>query len=324
MDALLHLEHEEHRQRRIIEYFSNARMTELPSFRALCNALKAICIDVVVRAERERGVPRAHVLDVGCGRGGDLNKWIKPRLRSYVGLDGSARCVEEARRRHTSLVANGRSNLTATFEVVDLCRDPMPVATSSIDIVSAMFFLQFIFESQHAAGFFFDECRRALKPGGIFMAILPDGDRVHSLLTRQVCIEHPTVTFGHFRLEPVAGDIERGAYGIAYNFSLTHDGGCVEYVASPELLALLLRERDFEPILPGGFTCPAQQFFCSSGQLELAASVMKGEPCSHIDWLSLGFFTVLLAALPAEQAPGDAARKSPPAEDSAPRGSRGS
>lgn len=35
-----------------------------------------------------RGAPilRGKVLDMGCGKGGDLNKWAKARISEYVGL----------------------------------------------------------------------------------------------------------------------------------------------------------------------------------------------------------------------------------------------
>ena len=30
--------------------------------------------------------PGANVLDIGCGKGGDLNKWKQARIRLYVGM----------------------------------------------------------------------------------------------------------------------------------------------------------------------------------------------------------------------------------------------
>lgn len=40
-------------------------------------------------AFRDRGRPGAKVLDIGCGKGGDLNKWNKARIQLYVGIGES-------------------------------------------------------------------------------------------------------------------------------------------------------------------------------------------------------------------------------------------
>jgi mRNA (guanine-N7-)-methyltransferase len=37
-------------------------------------------------AYRPRGAAGANVLDIGCGKGGDLNKWKQARIKLYCGL----------------------------------------------------------------------------------------------------------------------------------------------------------------------------------------------------------------------------------------------
>jgi mRNA (guanine-N7-)-methyltransferase len=39
---------------------------------------------------RPRNGPGAKVLDMGCGKGGDLNKWKQAKIQLYVGLGESA------------------------------------------------------------------------------------------------------------------------------------------------------------------------------------------------------------------------------------------
>lgn len=41
-------------------------------------------------AFRQPGRPGANVLDIGCGKGGDLNKWKQAKIRLYVGMGESA------------------------------------------------------------------------------------------------------------------------------------------------------------------------------------------------------------------------------------------
>ena len=55
----------------ILEHFGTARVQTLPTFRALCNALKALVIAAAVRALREVRRNRIIVCDVGCGKGGE-------------------------------------------------------------------------------------------------------------------------------------------------------------------------------------------------------------------------------------------------------------
>jgi mRNA (guanine-N7-)-methyltransferase len=44
---------------------------------------KFLCRDMGYRGGR---APSGRVLDIGCGKGGDLNKWSKHRIGEYVGL----------------------------------------------------------------------------------------------------------------------------------------------------------------------------------------------------------------------------------------------
>lgn len=41
-----------------------------------------------------RGRPGARVLDIGCGKGGDLNKWKQARIQLYVALGESCSSVD--------------------------------------------------------------------------------------------------------------------------------------------------------------------------------------------------------------------------------------
>ena len=44
-------------------------------------------------------VIRMSVLDVGCGKGGDFNKWKFAGTRNYVGVDISLKAVQDAAQR---------------------------------------------------------------------------------------------------------------------------------------------------------------------------------------------------------------------------------
>lgn len=67
--------------------------------------------------------PGLSVLDLCCGRGGDMVKWKKANVSHYVGLDFSDSSITEAQTRYLSLVIdqahNPRDRFPAIFIVAD-------------------------------------------------------------------------------------------------------------------------------------------------------------------------------------------------------------
>ena len=290
----------------IVAFFSHTRVKGLSSFRSLCNALKFWVMQQSVTFWKETHAGRLTVLDVGCGRGGDLRKWASLRLKTYVGVDASENSIAEAKTRHASLVTQGQTALSACFFRRDLLLEPLPMEAGTVDIVSSMFFLQFSFGSERSARFLLDEVARVLKPGGVLACILPDGDLVYSLLSEG----RETPFLGHFRLERchvAAREDKEGQetvtaassspYGLAYNYALANaTGWCTEFLVSSRLLSQLLTERHFEPVFSSGsFLEGSQELLSTSEDRQTVLTILQGEKCSQLDWLSLGFFNVLMA-----------------------------
>jgi mRNA (guanine-N7-)-methyltransferase len=63
------------------------------------NFIKAMLISEVTFK-----IPGLSVLDLCCGRGGDMVKWKKANVAHYVGLDFSDSSITEAQTRYLSLV----------------------------------------------------------------------------------------------------------------------------------------------------------------------------------------------------------------------------
>jgi hypothetical protein len=131
-----------------------------------------------------------------------------------------------------------------------------------------------------------------LRDNGVLCCILPDGNRVMSLLQdrrAQTC-------FGHFRLQKCKNTEGASApFGIAYNFALTK-AACTEYAVSTKLLEELLLARGFVGAGAGGsFFEGAQELLSRGADSEVVSTILHAQKCSQLDWMSLGFFTVLLA-----------------------------
>ncbi|UZP37323.1 hypothetical protein NXS19_005139 [Fusarium pseudograminearum] len=144
------------------------------------------------------------VLDMGCGKGGDLNKWQQaPQpIQLYVGLDPADVSIEQARDRYRTLGSRGGRGgrgghrrpaprlFDARFHVKDCFGDtienleiiqqvgfdPSPMNRRGFDVVSMMFSMHYAFESEKNARNMLRNVAGALKKGGRFIGCIPNSD----------------------------------------------------------------------------------------------------------------------------------------------------
>lgn len=148
------------------------------------------------------------ILDIGCGKGGDLNKWQQApqSVQLYVGLDPADVSIEQARGRYRSMGnprgggrGGGRGGhhrgpparmFDARFHVKDCYGesiedleiiqqvgfDPSPMNRRGFDVVSMMFSMHYAFESEKNAKNMLRNVAGALKKGGRFIGCIPNSD----------------------------------------------------------------------------------------------------------------------------------------------------
>lgn len=145
------------------------------------------------------------VLDIGCGKGGDLNKWQQaPQpIQLYVGLDPADVSIDQARERYRTMRSGGRGGrgghhhrrpppriFDARFAVKDCYSesienleiiqqvgfDPSPMNKRGFDVVSMMFSMHYAFESEKNARTMLRNVAGALKKGGRFIGCIPNSD----------------------------------------------------------------------------------------------------------------------------------------------------
>lgn len=156
------------------------------------------------------------VLDVGCGKGGDLGKWQQApqKVQLYVGLDPADVSIEQAKDRYRSMGSQGgrggrggrggyrggrsQNIFDARFFVkdcygeslgdVDIVRqvgfDPSPMGRSGFDIVSMMFCMHYAFETEEKARMMLQNVSSALKKGGRFIGCIPNSDTISSRVVK--------------------------------------------------------------------------------------------------------------------------------------------
>ena len=197
------------------------------------NAVKRQLIDTFAR-----GVPR--LLDIACGRGGDISKWNGAGVGHVTGIDISPKEIAEARSRFEQ---GPMKTTSCTFEVGSgtTWRDPNP---QKYDVVACMFAIHYFFDLEKTANDFFKTVSHHLKDGGYFIGTFPNAHRVLEL---QGVKNHPWI-----RIDALG----EASYRCTLRDTVVDGEGSVEYLVYPEVLdrlanahGLVLFENfnDFKP-----------------------------------------------------------------------------
>ncbi|KAB5566485.1 mRNA capping enzyme-domain-containing protein [Coniochaeta sp. 2T2.1] len=171
----------------------------------------------------ERGIRSNNellVLDIGCGKGGDLGKWQQApqRVQLYVGLDPAEVSIEQARERYRQMASRGggrggrgggrggydrrpqprifdgrfqvRDCFGGTIGDVDIIHQ-VGFTNSNIsgprgfDVVSMMFCMHYAFETEEKARQMLRNVAGSLKKGGRFIGTIPNSHVIGSKKTAE-------------------------------------------------------------------------------------------------------------------------------------------
>ncbi|KAF6843044.1 mRNA cap methyltransferase [Colletotrichum musicola] len=158
---------------------------------------------------REQGLSTGQdllVLDIGCGKGGDLGKWQQaPQpVELYVGLDPADISIDQARERYRQMGSRGGGGrggrggykrppprlFEAFFHVKDCYGEPIeeidiirkvgfdtnPLSRRGFDVVSMMFCMHYAFETEQKARNMLRNVAGSLKKGGRLIGCIPNSD----------------------------------------------------------------------------------------------------------------------------------------------------
>lgn len=185
--------HDPHLKHRVIYSAKPGRETGIEEPKATLgvrrfhNWIKAVAISrALSHAGASGGTSR--VLDLACGRGGDLLKLQGNGVEEYIGIDHSPAALTEAKRRADQL---GIDEFQMDFNTFDM-RCPLPsssVPSNFFDMVMCMFGPHFAYSAANHAKCFWDNVRRSLRPGGTFVCIFPSRTAIDSLLAGQRKVE---------------------------------------------------------------------------------------------------------------------------------------
>jgi mRNA (guanine-N7-)-methyltransferase len=119
------------------------------------------------------------LLDIGCGRGGDLFKWDNAKLEFVYGYDPNVSYIDEAKRRF-----NNASNVKRNYVFSTV---PFSGFENYFDVISCQFAIHYMFATDEILSNHLDYVSRMLKPGGLYIGTFMDGDRVLEKLQHNDC-----------------------------------------------------------------------------------------------------------------------------------------
>lgn len=158
------------------------------------------------------------LLDLACGRGGDMHKWFDAHIKEVQGIDISIEEVSTARKRLLDLKKRRRrDDLQYKFDVrADLGTDRIQWE-KQYDAVTVMFALHYFFASEDTIKNFLYNCSTGLKDNCYLFGTFPNGKHILELLKEKDAYQSPLLSVmrtwpGSFR--------DYSTFGAGYKFAL--------------------------------------------------------------------------------------------------------
>ncbi|KAM9340131.1 mRNA cap guanine-N(7) methyltransferase [Symphorus nematophorus] len=145
------------------------------------NWLKSVLIGEILEQVRGAGPQQVSVLDLGCGKGGDLLKWRRGGIDHLVCADIAAVSVEQCQSRYEDMKKKSHANekiFSAQFITADCTKELLSEKLDNpelmFDVCSCQFVYHYSFESELKADTMLRNACERLRPGGFFIGTTPD------------------------------------------------------------------------------------------------------------------------------------------------------
>ncbi|XP_068602946.1 mRNA cap guanine-N7 methyltransferase [Brachionichthys hirsutus] len=163
------------------------------------NWLKSVLIGEILEQVRGAGSQQVCVLDLGCGKGGDLLKWMRGGINHLVCADIAAVSVEQCQSRYDDMRKRSRTNdrlYSAQFITADCSKEVLAEKLDDpelmFDVCSCQFVCHYAFESERKADAMLRNACERLRPGGFFVGTTPDAFELVKRLEAS-----PSLSFGN-------------------------------------------------------------------------------------------------------------------------------
>ncbi|KAF5176280.1 mRNA cap guanine-N7 methyltransferase [Thalictrum thalictroides] len=199
----------------------------------LNNWIKSVLIQLYTR-------PGDHVLDLACGKGGDLIKWDKAKVGYYVGIDIAQGSIQDCQARYNGDAdQNQRRKKKFSFPARLFCRDCYEVGLDKalerdapFDICSCQFALHYSWSTEPRARQALANVSALLRPGGTFIGTMPNANVIVKKLREAQGLKFGnSVYWIQFDEEHAHKKFRSSSpFGIKYKFHLKDAVDCPEWL----------------------------------------------------------------------------------------------
>lgn len=240
--------------------------SEIIELRGYNNSMKSLMHYLAFKFMTDRESKR--VLDLGCGKGGDLQKYMRTNRIGFVaGVDIADVSIEQCKERFRDLNKHGKSNfkqpygrrLDGKFFVADLTREDIRGklrehnCDEKFDIAFSQFSIHYSFESFEQAVTYISNAANNLTKLGFFLGTYPDGPKLLKLARK-------SKTPGYYQVGDIMSvefspeDLENPKpFGTKYHFRLKEVVDCPEFLVHPEVLRSLMKSLGFFEVFDRSF-----------------------------------------------------------------------
>ncbi|XP_054283068.1 mRNA cap guanine-N7 methyltransferase isoform X2 [Macrosteles quadrilineatus] len=236
---------------------NKSRIVHLRNFN---NWIKSMLINEYmdsIKRNKSVGSP-VRVLDMCCGKGGDLLKWRNTGITHLICADIAATSVDQCRARYDDM-RNRRDNrysngFSAEFIVADCTkerlREQYKDVSLQLDLVSCQFSFHYSFESLPQAECMLRNASECLRPGGYFIGTMPDAN---DIVTRYRTAGSASFGNSVYQIEFEKTDEPFPLFGAKYGFTLYEVVNCPEFLVHFPTFERLARKYGLELVSKSRF-----------------------------------------------------------------------
>lgn len=230
------------------------------SMRNFNNWIKSMLINdflAKVKTTLKLGEP-LRVLDMCCGKGGDLLKWEKADITHLICTDIAEVSMQQCEERYKSMMDRRSTNksklFTAEFFACDSTlhrlREKYKDPSIELNLVSCQFAFHYCFESLKQAECMIRNAAECLRTGGYFIGTIPDAK---DIMKRQRQADSNTFGNDIYQITFLCDADSPPLFGAKYNFKLEGVVDCPEFLVHFPLLIKLARKFGLQLILAERF-----------------------------------------------------------------------